>query len=198
MFNLLPQSERQIITREYRLRLAATCLLFFSLLCLVAIISLVPSLFLSSQIEKVVKDKFDLLNGELVTISKDNPQDVLAASAKKSDALLMSEDNKKTYEIFDEVIGNRTSGIKLVGINVRTSKTGVREITILGQAEDRESLLSYAKKLDETKSFSNVTVPVSNFAPAADIKFSILAKLNEKATKEEIVEVSPNVKVEEE
>lgn len=197
MFNLLPQTEKQIITREYRLRFVATCLFFFSIICGVAIISLIPSLFSSGQIENDIQKKYDLLNNEVANISRDNPSDVLTAATKKSEALSLFSDHKTAYELIDRVVKSRTAGIKLVGVNIRAGNTGVRDVSILGQAVDRESLLSYAKVLRESKLFSEVTVPVSNFAPAVDIKFSIQAKVDEKGITIEKPKKTTSVKEEE-
>ena len=61
-------------------------------------------------------------------------------------------------------------------MSVSRADDGSRNITVTGVAKDRETLLSFAGIVEGIKDFTDVTVPVSDFAPVTNIDFSVLAK----------------------
>ncbi|KKT45248.1 MAG: hypothetical protein UW34_C0001G0007 [Parcubacteria group bacterium GW2011_GWA2_44_15] len=176
MFNLLPQEEQLEITKEYRLRLSAVALLFLALLGVIAIIALTPSLFLLYQKEKIAINSDTALKKEIALGNKNDFSDILKLAGKKTVALATDIQTSYFYELIENITVNKTSDIKITGVSIKRADGESRDIVITGKAKNREALLSFARVLERDKVFANVTVPVSNFAPAYDIDFSILAK----------------------
>jgi hypothetical protein len=196
MFNLLPKDEQHLIEKEYRLRLAIFSLLFLGVFCVSASVALVPSIFLSTQKEAIVFKSYEKLKAEVAVDTKDNPGDILNLSIKKAKALSEKNPDIYSYELIGKIVNYKIPGIRLVGVSVRKGKEVVqktlnsaktktpakpvepagRDISITGKAKDRDTLLKFSRILESEKSLTKVNVPVSNFAPASDINFTITAK----------------------
>ena len=177
MFNLLPQQDQHDLVSDYRLRFAATALLFFCLLGIIALAALAPSYLVSHQKEIYAKNNVAVLKLDSVERSKDRLADTLAFTAKEIKVLETDNPSVYSYELIAEIIQNKTEAIKITGIRVaRDGGTG-RDITVTGVARDRDTLLSFVRILEHEKVFEKVTVPVSNFAAAVDINFSIFIKV---------------------
>ena len=176
MFNLLPQEEQLSVDHEYRLRLAATGLLFLAALSTVAAIALIPSLFLSYQKEAVILKRETALKEEIALGAKDNLTSVLRLTGKKVAALSAETADLYSYRLIGNITHSKSAGIKITGVSIKRAEDGGRDVAIMGEAKNREALLSFARILEQEKIFTDVSVPVSSFASAADINFSILAK----------------------
>lgn len=175
MFNLLPQEEQRLLDREYRLRLAATGLFFFAALSVIASIFMLPSLTLLSGKESLALKSRDSLKKEVALMSSDD-RGVLAIAAKKVAALSAKTPTLSFHELITDITGARMAGVKITGLSIKRGDKDSFDAVISGIAADRDTLLSFARNLQNNKIFSTVTVPVSNFAPASDINFSISAK----------------------
>ena len=177
MFNLLPQQEQNDLNRDYRLRFAAIGLLLFGLLGVVSLAALTPSIFLSYQKEEVSLKSDELLKRDIASRSVDNLAEVLKFAEKQVMVLGTASSSPYIHELVADVISNKTPQIKIAGIHaVRDGEDRVG-LTITGRARDRDALFEFKRILERTTVFTEVTVPVSNFAAAADINFSILVKV---------------------
>lgn len=176
MFNLLPQEDQDILLQEYRLRLTIVGLLFLSVLWIVASIATIPALFLSYQIEGYNRQVVEALKKEITDISSEDISKELSVSNKKIAALAVDEVAKYSHSMVGNILAYRVRGIKIFGLEIQGQNSATRDITITGEASSREALLAFVKTLERDKGFSNVTVPVSDFAPVTDINFSIILK----------------------
>lgn len=176
MFNLLPQQDQKDLASDYRLRFVSVALLLFCALGIIALAALVPSFFESYQKEVFVQKNIDDLRKDSAERSKDRLSDTLAFTVQEIKVLGAAGSNGYTYEVIDEIIRNKTRLIKITGIQVSGNALKGRDIVLSGEAGDREALLSFVKILEQEKTFESVKIPPSNFAPAADINFSIFIK----------------------
>ena len=177
MFNLLPQNEQRALALEYRLRLLIVAL--FALLFIGALAggALIPSLFLSSQREDIALKNEEALKGEITLQSKYDLTNILKLAKLKANALVSDSGSPYLYEMFGQIIKDKTSAIKINGLSARVSSPSDKTIAVMGIARDRDSLVSFTKTLELEHDFDSVLVPVSNFAESMDIVFSIIVKL---------------------
>lgn len=176
MFNLLPQSDQRNLVFDYRLRFAVVGLLLLSALEVIALLALTPSFLLSYHNGVLAQKNINLLKAEIVQRSKDHLSDTLTFTAKEISALGVTNSTAYSYELVADIIHSKTEAIKITSVHITTVEDGKRGITLTGQAPDRDSLVSFVKVLKQEGAFHEVTVPVSNFAAASDINFSILIK----------------------
>lgn len=177
MFNLLPKTEQRTLTLEYRLRLLIVALFALLFVGVLAGGALIPSLFLSSQRETVALKNEEALKGEIVLQGKYDLTNILKLTKLKANAFESESGSPYFYELFGQIIKDKTSAIKIRGLSAKVSSPSDKTIAITGVARDRDSLLSFTKTLEREHDFGNVLVPVSNFAESSDIDFSIIVKL---------------------
>lgn len=176
MFNLLPQPEKRELSKEYRLRLAAMSLFLLGFLGIFAFITFSPSYFLSSQKERETRLLAETLKRDSALGSREELTAILKLADKETKLLKAFKPVSHTFELVDDVTENKTSRIKIMGLRINRNDDGSRNVAVIGKAVNRDALLSFVRVLEQEEDFSSVTVPVSNFAGAEDINFSILIK----------------------
>ena len=176
MFNLLPKEEQKAVDREYIVRLFATSLLFLASIGLAAVISIIPSLFLSYQKERILEKNNTTLAEEVGSGGMVSLPDILKQAEQQALALSTGTSTPYFYELIGDITRNTVGGSKIHAISISRADDATFDIVITGVASDRDTLLSFARRLEREKIFASVTVPVSNFAAATDIRFSIIVK----------------------
>ncbi len=172
-FNLLPQKEQDIVTREYKRRLLAFSFLLLSSLAFTAILALIPSYVLLSQ-KAAAAEKIDsALSSAVTALGKDSAAENLRQAGAEISLLARDPALLPAHELINAVIRDKTGNIVITGIRVESGSLG-RTITVLGKAADRNALVALADALKSDKSFSAVNVPMSNFTAASNLDFSLL------------------------
>ncbi len=181
MINLLPPGDKTEIKKEYLARFAAVLAfaLFFSLI--IAIVFLLPSLFLvNSQAQNY---------GRQVSLSKQRLALSEAAGAisavQELNAKLKIFDGRRNdsagvTEVIGKIIGGAPRGIKLNAFSygARTAKKGhERSVSVRGAASSRKKLLQFMDGLKNDPAFEDVKSPPSNLLKERNIDFSILITL---------------------
>ncbi len=173
MFNLLPQLEKKILRREYRIRIGIVALGLSFVTLLIASVTLVPSLLLSSQREESATRRFEALSKSSNNGNADELDKVLL-EAKSALSLLPHESPKKLlYEVVLMIVALKTDAVSLQSFSFAKVDGGKRSVDIGGGAKDRAALLAFVKALEESRLFEGVDVPISHFAKDSDIEFSI-------------------------
>ncbi len=173
MFNLLPNQEKKLREREYRLRLVTVSLLLFGALGTIASVLLIPSFVVSSQKEKLAILENESLKKEIASRSQDNLSEILKVAGDQVKALDVGSRIPYGFELVSDVVSSKTFKIKLYGMDISRSEDAKRVVKLTGRASDREALLSFARILEKGTNFSRVDVPVSNFADESNIDFFI-------------------------
>ncbi len=175
MFNLLPKTEKEIIRREYRTRLAVVCLWFSFAVFAFSSLLLLPALFLSSEKEKTAQEHFETLSK---SVGRSNAAE-LDATLKdaKSRLALFSRASPKMFlhEMLALIVSIKTDRISLTRFAFVAPAEGKREVDIVGVGKNRSALTAFIKALERTRLFEKVEVPISNFAKDTDIDFSARA-----------------------
>ena len=177
MFNLLPQEEQSVLVKEGRLRFAVAALFFLGAIGIIALVALFPSYFLSNQKEIATEKREETLKKQIESSPDDDLSKILKLTEEKVAALGQGASEPYVYELAADIIRNKTSDIKITGMSFDRTAEGKRNITVMGQALNRDTLKTFEQALGRVKVFSAVDVPPSNFADAEDIRFSILVKV---------------------
>ncbi|MEK7170654.1 MAG: hypothetical protein AAB767_05185 [Patescibacteria group bacterium] len=175
MSNLLPQTEKETIRREYRIRLAIVALWLLFAAVSIASALLIPSYFLSSQKEKAASERFETLSAN---VRKENAAAIDSIlSGAQSRLSLLSRIPPKVFfhEALTQVVSVKGSKISVEEISFTEGEDGTWKFIIRGRAGNRSALLSYAKALERAGIFKKADVPISDFAKDTDIAFSLLA-----------------------
>ena len=176
MLELLPNTQKKALKREYFLRLSVAALSFSFAAGILFLVSFSPSYFLSVVKGKVVNEEFE----NMTKSSRAKNDEELRTAIKKSRemiALLKPEGNESLVkDKILKIINRKSSGIRIDGLSINYSKNGQYQIIVTGASKSRDTLKSFADNLKSEKDFIEVDLPISNFAKIADIDFSIAIK----------------------
>ncbi|MDQ3077076.1 MAG: hypothetical protein M3Q63_03455 [bacterium] len=175
MINLLPDSEKNIIRTEYRLRIIAVVFVGIFITALVTIVFLLPSYILV-----VFKNKTSeqLMNK---TPTTEIDQEDFVSRLKNAKILALILKPSPTVVTMTDVVGivnkYKTSNIAISSISYRKDNNVSPSIDIIGIAKTRQSLVGFTQLLQKEEQISTVDLPVSSFAKDTDIPFSIAIKI---------------------
>ena len=166
------------MTREYRLRLLVVAIACLGVCGVIFFISLLPAYMISSTKESLVDQRFASV--QAVALAKSDPETLKILSEAKAKLTLIERfgDKLPVSAIIDKILFVQGSEIRITGLSFSVEKSTTRDVTISGIAQTRQALLSFSKKLEKEKSFTAITLPVSNFQKNKDIEFTITLVAN--------------------
>lgn len=175
MINLIPQSAKKQIIREYWLRVISAwlftlagvfCILTFLLIPVYVLIDSRVSVY-SPEAEKAIAESksYDLSSTQLVL------------AGKEAKLLLQLKNNARFSELTEDLFKLQNTGINITSFKFQKTPAGVAPIDILGRASTRQSLANFRENLLKSPLIETVDLPISNLALDKDIEFNISIKL---------------------
>lgn len=169
---LLPLKERNILRREYRMRVMIIFCFLLSLAGLIGAAALFPSFLFALNEEK---EQLQTLKNIKKT-ENDGGVTKLELEFKRDNELikLLSEESKipPPSNTIQSVVGVR-GPVKLTTISVDNSSSDVISIIIQGIAPNRDTLLAFKGRLEQLVPGGGVELPVSDLAKSKDLQFSM-------------------------
>ena len=173
MFNLLPESIKNEIRKEYNFRRMVTVFIFLIFIGATMLVFVFPSWIVSVYKEKQINLQAQETN-QAESVAKIK---AVSAEINKINAELKTIDTaleyKKVLPILNTILSKRPSAI-LVNEITYDSKGPTSAVVLLeGVSATRGSLLTFVKSLEDSNSFKSVDLPISNFAKDKNIFFSL-------------------------
>lgn len=178
MINLLPDSGRGEIRREYRSRLIATALWGVALVSALTAAALLPSYFLSQAKQEAATVELTVAES-----ARGNAGEGVAAElAVARDVAVALEDivvQKPPLELIFAVLARKPEDVSVTLLQYE--RTPRREtLRIQGEAADREGLIAFRRELTVLQGADHVDLPVSNLAKSTDIPYVMTVVVEEK------------------
>lgn len=174
MKNLLLQQDKKTIKREYKLRIMIVIFVFIFFSTLIAVILLVPSYTVSIYKSKTVKIYAEIIKRKIEKRKQEEFGLILNQTQNKIELLNARENQNILAEIFKNILKEKSNSIKIDKLSYKKEdKDDFYNITIFGEASNREELLGFKLNLKKEEDFSDVVLPISNLASDKDIDFSI-------------------------
>jgi len=171
-YTFLPQSERNKLKREYRVRALVVLLFVLSTTVLIGITSLFPTFINSKIIEKQELSKI----AEINKTNNENGLEIIKKQLNSDNLLLVNaEETTKSptfYPIIKDIVVAKGS-VKIDSIAVTNVSTTTIDFIIQGFSFTRESLTTYKTRLETSIPGSVVVLPLSDLAKNRDIQFSL-------------------------
>jgi hypothetical protein len=170
MINLLPDSEKVAIHKEYRLRIFVIILWMLLALIILAALLLSPSYVLSVYQRSAA--------GNAVPPATEEQQEYqalvkkLKASKVTLGALKPQVVPMTPTHIIELLTKNKTSQNTINSIQYSFSPPNTLSVTVRGIAKNRQSLIDLKTNLEKEEGIDHVELPVSNLAKDANIEFS--------------------------
>ncbi len=178
MFNLLPDSLKSKIKKEYKLRLVVVVLAFVLFVQFSFLVFLVPTWVSSFYREKEAVSQSNEMNAFLSTLNISSTTSFVKSVNSKLSLINSSLEYPKVIPILDELLLKKTDFISLKGFSYTANATTTATLNLIGVGSSRESLVSFVKSLEEISFFKNVDLPISNLAKDKNIDFSINININ--------------------
>lgn len=177
MLNLLPKEQKKKIIREYWFRfwIVAFALAFAGEI--ISLILLVPSYVTVKARTDILNSQSASLKAQSLTIESSNLDELVRKTNIYLDVLNSSSTPVGVISAIKNVVGTGGGAVQISGL-FYTINNGQQQIVVTGNAKSRQSLLDFAKKLKTQPGVISADLPVSDFAKAQDIDFSIIVLMN--------------------
>lgn len=172
MFKLLPEEEKEKVQREYALRRIVVAVEAFILILIVGLVGLFPSYILSRARLGEVEERLKVSGTAEPQVETKELEAWLTDLNFKLTALVPDQKEFLPSLYMETVLKEKGSGIRITGFSWINEKEKVY-MNISGVASTRQALLSLETRLKNAKSFSEVTLPVSNLAKERDVTFDL-------------------------
>lgn len=171
MSNLLPQENKEALKKDYRLRVLIVSLALFLVLVVVFIILLVPSYALFVNRSKSVVSQLDQLKNEEESLEAKEYVAKVSETAQQIRILKPGDDTeeRRLADKIEIILSNKPGGVFITSMISRDGKT----FEIRGTTNGRESILDFAKNLEENPLVTYIEAPISNLLLNEDSQFVI-------------------------
>lgn len=173
MQNLLPKTQKDRLKKETRARLLT---LFFMA---VFTASVFGSLILFS-LEIFLKNRQSELSLSSTSLEDAVPGGLLElnkeAELTNDKAIALAPDSAiSVTNIFNKISADKPDGILIKGFSYVSDN--ILAVTVTATADKRDDILEFVDRVRLRRGFSEVDVPVSNFAKDSDISFTMSLKI---------------------
>lgn len=175
MINLIPKEEKKKMIADFYFRLAILITIMLNFCILIAFFSLLPSYFISSIKHSLINERLENLKLEPLPSSEESSLNLMKDIDNKIISIEKFEKNKflPSVKIINAILLRKTPNIKITKISYEKNGLNEKKISISGIAPSREALLSFRKALEESSTFKNVNLPISNFVKGYNINFNL-------------------------
>ncbi len=172
MINLLPETYKTALAREYKMRLLGLSCLFISYALVISLVLFFPSYI-------ITKIRADGVAAERArkTTTADPTKDVQATIASLSASAQTAQEmaaRLPTTSLFEMVraLEGKSSSIRITEIAYNNRVAAPEQIILKGVARTRESLTTFNRFLVALPFVSHVDIPISSFAKETNFPFS--------------------------
>jgi len=174
MFNLIPDNLKATIIREYSGRRLIVWFAGFTMLCIALYVFLLPTYIHVVFEEKDLLNQTELLKDSAQFKKADDIVRVITETNEQLRVVSTPSYNTTPVSAIEKIILSKNTNIRITDIQyIQPAEQEETKVSIAGIANTRDSLRQFVSSLEEVEVFSEVTLPVSNFAKDRDIDFLI-------------------------
>ncbi len=176
--NLLPSERRSALRREYMLRFCVTATVLVIVLVSIAAILLIPTYLFLAQDLHVQNARLALLESNLVSQNQATLPTYLSVLSTDTVTLTALGAAPSSTDTIRTVLAVPHPGITLSQFSYAPSvQKSMGTLQVSGIAATRDALQQYQLALEAAFPGSQVTLPVSTYAQAAKITFTVTVQL---------------------
>ena len=172
MHNLLLESDKERIKKEYWMRLIFIFWFILLFLGIILFLALLPSYIFSWSKEKSFRSQKTAVDQSVLYLENENLNSLTLEVKEKVGRLKEKSDYAPIYIVIEKILAHKNSGISITGFTFQPENTKGRHVTIEGISNSRDILVQFSKNLEKETLF-NVSLPVSNFAKKDSIDFTL-------------------------
>lgn len=197
MTNLLPETYKKQVLREYNVRRAAVALVLLCITAVIAGVALLPSYMTIQQRLRTAEAELQELKDTAQERDIQQYLDEVDRTNQLVSTLKPPQAELRTYVALEDILGQVGDSITVNEIVLEKQRAFANaeegeeeggegesdapadlslQFSLEGVAETRESLIELEQDLSEVSYIDSVDLPVSNFASRQDISFSVTLK----------------------
>jgi hypothetical protein len=176
MINLIPQTAKRTVAKEYWFRVISAWLFVFSFVLFIIACLLIPTYAtITSQISAYEESA----EAALAEMNRYTLSSATLIEASKQASLILKMSDRPNYTaLIKKFEGMQNEGVSFTRIAIDVNEDGsLRPITISGKADTRSSLATFRSTLLSDPTIEDVLLPISNLAQEKDITFLITINL---------------------
>jgi hypothetical protein len=171
--NLLPKDLLAAFHRDYYLRVAVVAVSMVAVLVVIHGVLLIPSYLYVQQQLGVQKEALARLAQAKVSDTENQLNQRLGNISSEATYLSGLSKTPTSSGVIQAILAVPRPGIQISGFSFASQKGAQPSLQITGVASTRETLRSYDQALSALPFVSNVNLPISDYAQANNINFSI-------------------------
>ena len=177
--NLLPPERSRLVQRSYFLRLGVVASILGIVLVVVAAVLLLPSYLYLAQAEQVKQEHLASVKAALARLNESQLVARLGSLTKDTAAIDALGKAPSVSGVVRDALGVSRQGITIANLSyVPPRGKTLATLTIAGTAKTREALHAYQAALQSAPFAASADLPVSAYAQATDIPFTITVTLS--------------------
>ena|SRR6185295_9724789 len=172
MFNLIPDSLKEKVISEYKLRRLTLVIIFLMFIQISFIILIFPSWVASYYKEQEIMSQVNELNQLQSSKDSNSLVSIIRSTNAKLNILNTVLAYPAVLPLLNTVLDSKPSTVYINKFSY-TSNSLFATINVGGISATREGLVAFVKNLQKTNMFKTVNLPVSNLAKDKNIDFSL-------------------------
>ncbi len=173
MFNLLPESLKQEIITDYKLRRFIIALVFLIFIEISFMIFMLPSFIISHSKEKELELRVQVIDKSSEALNINSIKTTIRSLNNDLNIIDRMSAYLEPVLLIDTVLSKKTNSIRITDISYTSVSTSTANLAIQGISSTRDTLVEFKKNLDESGFFKNIDLPISNLAKDRNINFSM-------------------------
>jgi hypothetical protein len=173
MFNVLPDTNKKDIIKDYHKRYLVVWLASVVVIQVFFLLCLLPGyVYLISQKNSLqAEDASTKVSGASNSVTQ--ADQVFKITNTELSLLSASSTESTPFSLVAQIVALKGSDITIGQITYENKSNTQPSIVLQGVAANRESLLKFSKKIEESGIFQGVDLPVGSFAKDKNIEFSM-------------------------
>ena len=172
MLNLLPKDQKNKMTREYRVRFWVVACALFLAGEIISLVLLFPSYLTTQTRINILNSQSAGLKAQNITAESSRLSNIVQQTNNYLSVFNSSSTSPGVVTMIQDIVDMRGDAVRISSVFYRINN-GQQQIVISGRANTRQSLLDFVKKLKSQPGVVSADLPVSDFAKAQNIDFSI-------------------------
>jgi hypothetical protein len=173
MLHLLTEEHRKKVVSEYKKRVTIIFLIGFLVILTISFACLMPTYFMSHGRYQEVLIKKQSLDAQTSVKLDDSSSQSVRDMVSSVEALHIFDSDKSLSAIIGDIVSHKPNGVQVKAVVINPAQDTSVVIDVGGVAQNRSSLVLFSDSLKADPLFTQVSVPLSNFAKEKDITFSM-------------------------
>lgn len=177
MFNLLPEKEKKIIRRQYRMRKIIVILGFLSFIIFSSLIFLIPSYVLTLFKVQEMKTEISIVKNDLIGKNHQLLEEQVTDLNRRIKQVSLDQENPEFHDLIDKVLSEKPREVRVTGFLLQEVEDPARrntfKIQMTGVSDTRSALVKYTDILEETGLYGKVDLPIESLASQFDTDFNL-------------------------